>query len=104
MMYALGNFILALTRILDIVLHLYLWILVARAVISWIRLDPRNPIVQLLYGLTEPVLRRIRSLLRLSHGQFDFSPVIAILAIWFLTRFLVPTLTRLGNELGGKIP
>jgi YggT family protein len=102
-MFALGNLLLALARILGIVLNLYMWILIARAIVSWIRLDPRNPIIQLLYGLTEPVLTRIRKVLRLPYTQIDFSPVIALLVLWFLNRFLVPTLTRLGHELGGKI-
>ena len=102
-MFVLGNFLLALSRILGIVFTLYMWILIARAVVSWIRIDPRNPIIQLLFRLTEPVLSRIRRALRLPYTQIDFSPVIALLVLWFLNYFLVPTLARLGRELGGKI-
>jgi YggT family protein len=102
-MFVIGNFLLAFARILGIVLSLYMWILIARAIVSWIRLDPRNPIIQLLYGLTEPVLSRIRRVLRLPRTQIDFTPVIALLILWFLNNFLVPTLARLGRELGGKI-
>ena len=102
-MFIMGNFLLALAKILRIVLNLYMWILIARAIVSWIRLDPRNRIIQLLYGLTEPVLSRIRRVLRLPYTQIDFSPVIALLCLWFLNHFLVPTLVRLGRELGGRI-
>ncbi len=102
-MFVLGNLFLALAKILGIVLNLYMWVLVARAVVSWIHLDPTNPVIQLLSALTEPVLRRIRRALRLPHSPVDVSPLLAILFVWFLNRFLVPTLARLGHELGGKI-
>lgn len=91
-MVVIGNFLLAIARILDVVLSIYMWIIVARAVLSWVSPDPRNPIVSLLYQLTDPVLWRIRRFLPLRGIGIDVSPVIAILAIIFLRSFVVATL------------
>ena len=76
-------------------LGIYIWVIIIRAVLSWVRLDPYNPIVRFLYEATEPVLSRIRGILPMSVGGMDFSPVIVIMGIIFLQSFLVPTLRHL---------
>lgn len=96
-MFVLANFVVAVARIIDILLTIYLWIIVIRAVLSWVNPDPYNPIVRLLYQVTEPVLGPIRRWLPLRGMGIDFSPVIVLLAIVFLQSFLVPSLIELSH-------
>ncbi|MGE3153935.1 MAG: YggT family protein [Nitrospiraceae bacterium] len=90
-MFVLGNVLQGLATILSWVLTMYQWIIIARALISWVNPDPWNPIVQFLERATEPVLAPIRSLLGWRMG-IDISPLVAIFAIIFLQYALVATL------------
>jgi len=94
-MFVLGNFIAAVARIIDIALTIYMWIIVIRAVLSWINPDPYNPIVRLLYRVTEPLMAFIRRRIPFRGMGIDFSPMIILLAIVFLQSFLVPSLMQL---------
>ncbi|MET0486009.1 MAG: YggT family protein [Candidatus Rokuibacteriota bacterium] len=98
-MFAVSHFILALARLLELVLWAYFWIIIARAVISWVSPDPFNPIVRFLYRVTEPVLRPIRRRLPTFQMGLDLSPMIVILAIYFLQSFLVESLRDLAVSL-----
>ena len=97
-MFVEKNFLFAVARILDIALSAYMWILIIRAVLSWVNPDPYNPIVQFLVRSTEPVLRPVRRLLPLA-GGIDFSPLVVILGLVFLQQFLVPSLLQLAWRL-----
>ncbi len=99
-MYVVGNFIGALATLIDFVLSAYMWIIIGRAIISWVNADPYNPIVRFLYEVTEPLLSRIRRLVPFFGGGIDFSPMILILGIMFLRSFLVPTLQQLARTIG----
>jgi YggT family protein len=55
-MFVFRNVLLGTATVLDYVLWLYMWIIIARALISWVNPDPWNPIVQFLDRATEPVL------------------------------------------------
>ena len=98
-MFILANFIIAAAQVLDFLLWAYLWILIARVVMSWIDADPYNPIVRFIYNLTEPVLERVRDRLPLFAGGFDLSPIVVSLAIWFIKGFLVRSLYDLAYAL-----
>jgi YggT family protein len=98
-MFVLGNFIIALARVIEIVLTLYMWIIIFRAVISWVNPDPYNKIVILLYRATEPVLRPVRRMLPLRNVGIDISPLIVILVIVFLQYFLVESVVQLARRL-----
>jgi len=93
-MYIISNLVIALAQILHIVLNLYMWVVIARAILSWVSPDPYNPIVRFLYNVTEPVLYAIRKRVPVFFGGIDFSPMIVILAIYFLDSFLVPSLAQ----------
>jgi YggT family protein len=99
-MYIIGNLVIALAQILHIVLNLYMWVIIARALLSWVNPDPYNPIVRFLYNITEPVLYAIRRRVPMFFGGIDFSPMIVILAIYFLDSFLVPSLAQTGLRMG----
>ena len=97
--FILGNLLQATAQILNIVLQLYMWIIIVRALLSWVNPDPYNPIVQFLNSITEPVLYRVRQLIPMSGMGIDFSPIIVILAIVFLQSFVVQSLGTLAMRL-----
>ena len=93
-MFVAGNVLQAIAVILDYVLWLYMWVIIARALISWVNPDPWNPIVQFLQRVTEPVLYPIRRRVGFAMG-IDLSPIIALLVIIFLLVALVQSLKDL---------
>ena len=99
-MFVLSNFLAAAAKVLDIALSLYMWIIIARAVISWVNPDQFNPIVRFLNSVTDPVLYAVRRRIPLSFGGMDFSPILVILAIIFIQSFLVQSLFQLAQRLG----
>ena len=99
-MFALGNLIAALAQILDLALTIYMWLIIARALLTWVNPDPFNPIVRFLYNVTEPVLGWVRSRVPVVFGGLDLAPLLVLLAIIFLQRFLVATLMDLALRLG----
>lgn len=98
-MVVIANFIDALAAILNLVLSIYIWVLVARALISWVNPDPYNPIVQGLQKVTEPVLYPVRRMMGGYGLGIDFSPMIVILVIYFLQMFLIRTLHDIASQL-----
>lgn len=100
-MFIVGYLFEALAYVIAMVLNIYMWIIIARAVLSWVNPDPYNPIVRFLYSATEPVLGAVRRQIPLFFGGIDFAPMVVILAIVFLEKFLVPTLFSLARQFGG---
>jgi YGGT family. len=98
-MFVLSNFIIALAKVIDIALTLYMWIIIFRALISWVNPDPYNQIVIFLYRVTEPVLGPIRRILPMRNIGIDISPIIVILVIIFLQYFLVETIIQMAHHL-----
>ncbi len=90
-MFVVGNTLLGLATVLDYALTIYTWVIIARALISWVNPDPWNQIVQFLTRATEPVLAPIRR--RLGWGMgVDLSPLVVIVAIWFLQIAVVQSI------------
>jgi len=98
-MFVLSNFIIALAKIIDLALTIYMWIIVFRALISWVNPDPYNQIVIFLFRVTEPVLGPIRRRLPMRNIGIDISPIIVILVIIFLKYFLVETMIQMATHL-----
>lgn len=98
-MFVVSNLLLAVARLLELVLWAYFWIIIARAVLSWVNPDPFNPIVRFLYRVTEPVLRPIRRRMPMVGMGLDLSPMLVILAIYFLQAFLVESVRDLALSL-----
>jgi len=84
----LENLLIALAKVLNMILSLYVWLIIGRALSSWFSPDPYNPIVQFLYRSTEPLLSPIRNALPYL-GGIDLSPIVLLLAIEFFKSFLV---------------
>lgn len=97
-MFVFGNVLQGFATVLDTVLWLYMWVIIARALISWVNPDPWNPIVQFLERITEPVLAPIRRVVGWRMG-IDLSPIIAILIISFLQIAVVKTLIEFAHQM-----
>ena len=78
----------AVFQVLQAILSIYFWIVIGRAVISWVNPDPYNPIVRFLYNATEPVFSRIRRILPLRFGGMDFTPIALLILIGVLQNIL----------------
>jgi len=97
-LFILANLLDALAVVISYLLTIYMWIIIIRALISWVNPDPYNPIVRFLYQITEPVLYPIRRRLPFM-GGIDLSPIVVLLIIVFLQAFLVKTLSELAVRL-----
>jgi YggT family protein len=102
-MFVAGNVFTALASVLHMLLQAYIWVVIIRALISWVNPDPWNPIVQMLNRLTDPLLEPIRRKMfgMMGHGGMglDLSPLILIAAVYFLDFFLVGTLADIGMRM-----
>jgi YggT family protein len=98
-MFIVGHFLNALAIVLHYALYFYMWVIIIRAVLSWVSPDPYNPIVRFIHNVTEPVLFRVRMWLRLGYGGIDFSPIVVLLAILFLQNFVVRSLADIASRL-----
>ncbi|MDP8297206.1 MAG: YggT family protein [Candidatus Orphnella occulta] len=92
-MFIIGNLLLSIARLLDIIITLLYWIIIIRSLISWVNPDPFNPIVQFLQRTTDPILAPIRRVFKMQFWAVDISPIIAVLCLLFIQSFLVRTLT-----------
>ena len=91
----LSTLIQALAQILHMVINIYIWVVIIAALVSWVRPDPYNPIVQTLYRLTEPVYARIRRYVPTVVGGIDLAPLIVIFGLQFIDLFFVKLLFQL---------
>jgi YggT family protein len=98
-MFVMSNLLAAVAEVLNWVLNIFMWIVIARAILSWVNPDPYNPIVRFIHNVTEPVLYQIRRRIPLNFGGMDFSPILVLLAVIFLQRFVVASLIELARTL-----
>ena len=98
-MFVVRHFFDAVAWLVDYLLWAYMWLIIIRALLSWVNPDPYNPIVRFIHRATEPVLRPIRHRLPMYQIGLDLSPMIAILAIIFLQRFIVPVLFEIASRI-----
>lgn len=97
-MFILANFIKAVAVVLDMALTLYLFVVIARAILSWVSPDPYNPIVRFIHNATEPVLSAVRSKIPYM-GGIDLSPLVVIAAIYFVRIFVVNSLYHMAGSM-----
>lgn len=98
-MIVISTLLQAVAQILHMVINIYIWVIIIAALISWVRPDPYNPIVQMLYRLTEPVYAYIRKYIPTVIGGMDLAPLIVIIALQFIDLFLVKLLFHLAYSL-----
>ena len=98
-MFAMRHLLVALAQVLNLGLTIYMWLIIARALLSWVNPDPYNPIVRFLYNVTEPVLAWLRQRLPLVYSGLDLSPLLVLLVIVFLKNFLIASLLDLAYQI-----
>lgn len=94
-MILLGNLMIAIAGILSTIITIFYILIIAAVVLSWVSPDPRNPIVQFIYSATEPLFARVRSWLP-PLGILDLSPIVVLLALFFVDKFIVASLADYG--------
>lgn len=97
-MFLLANLLNAVAYVIDVVLTIYTYIIIGRAIISWVNPDPYNPIVRFLYRATEPLLYRVRRIIP-DLGGLDISPLVVLLVIFFIQKFAVSSLFDMVHRL-----
>ena len=95
----LGEIVMVFAQMVNLLVTVYIYIIVARAIISWVNPDPYNPIVRFLHNATDPLLYRIRRFLPLQLGGIDFSPIVLLFGLYLLQRIIIVLLTRLAYSL-----
>ena len=98
-MFVFGNFFQALAQALGYVIDIFWWLIIIRALLSWVNPDPYNAIVQFIERTTEPILHPLRQLVPIYKIGIDISPILAILLLYFLKLFIVSTLLGIGARL-----
>ena len=91
-----------IANIINIILTLYTYVIIASVILSWVNADPNNPIIQLINKLTVPLYNKIRSYMNRWFGQLtviDLSPFILLLLIYFLQTALVGNLFKLAHNI-----
>ena len=87
----MDSIITAVVRIMSLAINIYIYIVIARALISWVSPDPYNPIVRFLHKVTDPALYRLRRMLPfLQTGSFDLSPIVLLVLLSVVLQFLAP--------------
>ncbi len=76
-----------LLRLINVAFTLYSFAIIVRSLLPWFRVDPYHPAVQFLIQITEPLLAPIRRSIPLI-GGLDFSPMVALLILWFIEQLL----------------
>lgn len=96
-MFIVSNFLVAIAEVIQVAINVLWWLIIIRALISWVNPDPYNPLVQFLYRTTEPFLMPFRRIIPAYKIGIDLSPVFAILALLFVRYFLVNSLIDLAR-------
>jgi len=99
-MFVFSNLVAAMATVLNYILTIANWLIIIRALISWVNPDPYNAIVRFLYKVTEPMLAPFRRFFPAYMSGIDLSPIFALLVIWFLKLFLVRTLFGIAMRMG----
>lgn len=96
-MFIISNFLIAIAQVIAVAINVLWWLIIIRALLSWVNPDPYNPIVQFLYKTTEPFLIPFRKILPAWKIGIDISPIFAIIVLLFLRYFLVNSLIDLAR-------
>ena len=98
-MFVLGNFLQTIAGILDLAITFFWWLVIIRALLSWVNPDPNNMIVQFIERATDPLLYPFRQIIPTYKLGIDLSPILAILFLFFLRSFVVKTILEFAARL-----
>ncbi|MFZ2587292.1 MAG: YggT family protein [Alphaproteobacteria bacterium] len=97
-MYALGYPLLSAVTIVDILLLIYTFVIIASVVLSWVNPDPLNPLVRILRNITEPVMDYARPYVPLV-GGLDLTPMVLVAAIAFIRHGVLTVIARMARDM-----
>jgi YggT family protein len=98
-MFIISTFLKAIASLLHMLLQTYIWIVIIAAVLTWVRPDPYNPIVQIIYKITNPAYVFVKRYIPTMVNGIDLSPIIIILGLQFIDMFLVKILYQIAHGL-----
>ena len=87
-----GELFIKLISLVSWLLDIYIWVIIIRAVLSWVRPDPYNPIVRFICNLVDPVTYRLSRIIPMRVGMVDLSPLILIVIVQLIRAYLIPVL------------
>ncbi len=93
-MSSFSYLLIRLGQLVSFLLTLYMWVVIIRAFLSWIRPDPYNPIVRFISNLVDPVTYRISKIIPTRVGMVDLSPLILIVIIHLIQSYLLPVVIQ----------
>ena len=96
-MSTIGNIIFGLGGIVHSLITVYIWVVIIAALISWVKPDPYNPIVQILYRLTEPVYAFVRRYIPTVINGIDLTPIVIIISLQIIDVIFVNLLQALAS-------
>lgn len=97
-MFIFGQLFTTIAKLLHFAFQIAMVVFIVRAILSWVRPDPRQPAVAFMYRVTDPILNYIRRFVP-PFGTIDVSPLLVLVVVWFLDSFLVPVLATIGANL-----
>jgi len=98
-MMVVSTLIEAVAQLLHMIISIYIWVVIIAALITWVKPDPYNPIVQTLFRLTEPVYTVVRNYIPTTIGGIDLAPIIIILGLQFFDLFVVKILFQVASSI-----
>ena len=98
-MMVFSTFLESLAHIISMLINIYIWVLIIAVLLSWVKPDPYNPIVQVLTRLSEPLFAKMRSLMPTNFGGIDFAPLIVIVVLKFIDLMFVRLLLKYAQGL-----
>ena len=98
-MSTIGNIIAGLGGIVHSLITIYMWVVIIAALLTWVRPDPTNPIVQLLYRLTEPAYTLLRRYVPTVFNGIDLAPLIIIIGLQVIDVIFVRLVYALAGAL-----
>ena len=97
-----GYFLKAVAELLHLILNFFIWLMIARAILSWVNPDPNNAIVRFLHSSTDPLINKVRGRIP-PLGMVDLSPLVILLVLFFLDSFLVGVLAKYAQQMLASI-
>ncbi len=91
----MSGIILGLGGLVHSLINVYMWIVIIAALLSWVRPDPNNPIVQILYRVTEPAYQFVRRYIPTTFNGIDLTPLIIIIGLQIIDILFVNILNSI---------
>ncbi len=102
-MFIAANLLTTIAQLLEILIQAYSFIVIAAAVVSWLKPNPYSPVVRMLKSLTEPIFYRLRKRFPFLYGNgMDFSPLAVLLVLQLLNGVVVKSALQMAARISGS--